>query len=182
VGKAVASEPKAIDCTCVYAGSFDPPTLGHYYMIREGAKRFRRLVVAIGSNSNKESLFTTEEKRRMLVGITKGLPNVSVASYENMFLVKFAEKIGAGCILRGIRNEDDYRYERSMRQTNEDMNKDITAFFLMPPNYLTDISSSTIKGFIGVKGWEDEVKKYVPPEVYEELLAKAKLIRGETSD
>src|SRR5262249_23719795 len=96
----------------VYAGSFDPITLGHVWMIEQGRALFDHLTVAIGINPDKRYRFSLEERLAMLREVTAGFENVAVASYENMFLVRYAEQIGAGFILRGVRNEQDYAYER----------------------------------------------------------------------
>ncbi|EQD53956.1 pantetheine-phosphate adenylyltransferase [mine drainage metagenome] len=156
----------------VYAGSFDPPTNGHVWMIKEGAKLFDKLIIAIGENSEKRYSFSIEQRIEMLKGITKGMDNVSVTYFENMFLVDYAKKIGAKFILRGIRDSKDYEYEKSIRSVNEDIGKSIMTVFLMPPNRLSAVSSSLVKGLVGTAGWERVVKGYVPSAVVGYLKAK----------
>ncbi len=153
----------------VYAGSFDPPTLGHEWMIKQGVTLFDELVVAIGVNPGKRVLFTLEERLAMLGGITAGLSGVRVDSYENRFLVEYAQSIGAKFILRGIRNESDYEYERGMRNVNGDLNPEITTVFLITPKEMGEISSSLAKGMVGPNGWERIVRRYVPEEVFGRL-------------
>jgi phosphopantetheine adenylyltransferase len=85
---------------------------------------------------------------------------------ENRFLVKYAENIGANYILRGIRSEEDYSFERVMRNINGDMNSNITTVFLIPPREIAEVSSSMVKGLIGPDGWREVVNKYVPLPVY----------------
>src|SRR5687768_3215313 len=87
----------------VYAGSFDPITNGHMYMIGEGAKLFDELVVAIGINPDKRYTFTLEERLDFLRKCTGRIKNVRLDNFTNMFLVDYARKIGASYILRGIR-------------------------------------------------------------------------------
>ncbi|MGC9142396.1 MAG: pantetheine-phosphate adenylyltransferase [Candidatus Micrarchaeia archaeon] len=147
---------------CVYAGSFDPPTNGHLWMIEKGSQLFDRLIVAIGINSEKSYTFSVEERIEMLKEITKDISNVEITHFEDKFLVKYAKEIGAEFILRGIRDTKDYEYEKSMRSINEDIDKDITTIFLMPPEKLSKVSSSLVKGLVGSKGWEKIVAKYVP--------------------
>ncbi len=162
--------------TCVYAGSFDPPTNGHVWMIKEGAKLFDKLIVAIGINPEKKYTFTIEERIKMLKSITKGMHNVSIKHFENKFLVDYARSVGAKFILRGIRDAKDYEYEKSMRSVNEDIDKGITTVFLMPPAKLSIVSSSLVKGLVGTSGWERVVKVYVPSIVVKYLKEKHEAI------
>ncbi|MGC8671725.1 MAG: pantetheine-phosphate adenylyltransferase [Candidatus Micrarchaeia archaeon] len=154
---------------CVYAGSFDPPTNGHLWMINKGASIFDKLVVAIGINPSKAYTFSLADRLDMLKHITKNLPNVEVAHFENEFLVRYAKNIGAQFILRGIRDSNDYEYEKSMRSVNEDIEKEITTIFLMPPDKLSKVSSSLVKGLVGTNGWERLVSNYVPNYVFSYL-------------
>ena len=156
---------------CVYAGSFDPLTEGHMYMIKKGAELFERLVVALGANPNKRCAFSTEERLELLRECTSQLPNVEVDWFENLFLVQYAASTGAQYILRGVRSEEDYVYERTMRNINEDLNPGVTTVFLMPPRQISEVSSSFVKGLIGPQGWEDVIRPYVPEPVYRKLLA-----------
>jgi len=160
----------AKETVCVYAGSFDPPTEGHMFMIRKGSELFGRLVVAVGTNPNKRYTFSAEERVEMLRACTRHLENVEVSHFEGLFLVDYAKSIGAGYVLRGIRSQQDYEFERAMRNINEDINPDITTVFLMPPREICEISSSFVKGLVGPRGWQDVIRPYVPQPVYERLL------------
>ncbi len=155
---------------CVYAGSFDPPTNGHMYMITQGARLFDRLIVAVGINPNKTYTFTVEERLEMLRQCVVGLDNVKVESFEGKFLVRYAESVQAGYVLRGIRSLEDYRFEHAMRNVNEDLAPGIATVFLMPPREICEISSSFVKGLIGFEGWKEAIEPYVPAPVYEKLL------------
>jgi len=156
----------------VYAGSFDPITNGHMWMIREGSLLFDEFVVVIGTNPEKNYTFTTEERFHLIEKSIKGIDNVKIASMENRFLVRYAENIGANYILRGIRSENDYSFERVMRNINGDMNSDITTVFLIPPREIAEVSSSMVKGLIGPEDWREVVKKYVPIPVYNFFLER----------
>lgn len=159
----------------VYAGSFDPPTNGHLYMIEVGVKLFDELVVAIGENPKKKRRFTIEERKEMLEEITKSFDNVTVDSFPYMFLVDYAAPIGANYILRGIRNISDLPEEIDNAHYNKDFNPDITTVFIAPPPELIKVKSSdVINNFIGPKGWEEKVKRYVPEAVYRKILEKYK--------
>ena len=116
----------------VYAGSFDPITNGHLWMIKKGAKLFDALIIAIGVNTDKKCTFSLEERLQMIQDSTQDFPNVHISSFENQFLVDYAGSVEAEFILRGIRTGADYEYERGMRHINEDLNPGITTNFLMP--------------------------------------------------
>lgn len=146
---------------CVYAGSFDPPTNGHMWMMREGSRIFDSLIVTIGQNSEKHYTFSLEERMAMLKDLAGGMDNVSVDHYDNMFLVDYARAHGAGFILRSIRDTKDYEYEKGIRNINEDIDRDVITVFLIPPSNIGAISSSLVKGLVGSEGWEKVVSKYV---------------------
>jgi pantetheine-phosphate adenylyltransferase len=157
--------------TAVYAGSFDPPTTGHVWMIEQGARLFSRLVVAVARNPEKHYTFELEQRLVWLREIAARLPNVEIASIENEFLARYAARIGARYVVRGIRNEDDYQYERGMRYVNADLSPTVSTVFLMPPRELCEISSSFVKGMVGPEGWEEVVGRMVPAGVLEGLKA-----------
>ena len=159
----------------VYAGSFDPPTVGHLWMIEQGAALFDRLQVAVGSHPEKRALFSVPERRAMLAEMTAHLRNVEIASFEQQYLIRHAQAIGATFILRGIRSGTDYEYERGMRNVNGDLGPQVTTVFLMPPRGIAEVSSSMVKGLMGPEGWQDVVSSFVPPAVLERLAGKARL-------
>lgn len=154
----------------VYAGSFDPLTIGHVWMIEQGARLFDRLIVAVGVNPDKKPSFPLDERLGMLRESTGSFPKVSVATFSNRYLIHYAESIGATHILRGIRSESDYEFERTMRNINGDLDSHICTVFLMPPRGIAEVSSSMVKGLIGPIGWKAIVRKYVPVPVYRRLL------------
>jgi pantetheine-phosphate adenylyltransferase len=153
----------------VYAGTFDPVTIGHIWMIEQGIRLFDKLIIAVGLNPDKKPDFLLEDRIQLLEKSTTSCKNITIKQYHNKFLVKYAEEVGARYILRGIRNPDDYEYEKTWRLVNGDLSPNITTVFLMPPREIAEISSSTVKGLIGPEGWEEIVRKYVPECVLEKL-------------
>ena len=158
----------------VYAGSFDPLTVGHLWMIEQGVRLFDRLTVAVGVNPDKKYSFPIEDRLNMLQETTRQFPNVSVTSFSNRYLIHYAQHIGATHILRGIRTESDYEFERTMRNINGDLDSAICTVFLMPPHGIAEASSSMVKGLIGPVGWQKIVRKYVPDAVFRRLLKSRK--------
>jgi pantetheine-phosphate adenylyltransferase len=158
--------------TAVYAGSFDPPTNGHLWMIERGLEMFDRLIVAIGSNPSKSYSFCVEERLDLLRASTGMSDRLTIAHFDNRYLVDYAKKMQAKYVLRGIRSPNDYEYERVMRQINADMAPDIITVFLMPPRDMAELSSSMIKSLTGPTGWEETVRRYVPEPVFKALAAR----------
>jgi len=155
----------------VYAGSFDPITLGHLWVIQRAAPLFDQLVVAIGVNPDKKTSFSIQDRLRFIQEATSGIANCTIDSFENKYLVDYANHIGAGYIIRGIRNESDFTYERAMRHINSDLRPEVLTVFLMPPREIAELSSSMVKGMVGPIGWEVVVRRSVPPCVLQALQA-----------
>lgn len=139
-------------------------------MIEQGVNLFDRLVVAVGINPDKKYTFPLDERLNMLRESLQQYRNVSVTSFSNRYLIDYAKSIHATHILRGIRSESDYEYERTMRNINGDLDAAICSVFLMPPRGIAEVSSSMVKGLVGPKGWKKVVRKYVPQPVYRRLL------------
>ncbi|SRR6266704_3535426 len=158
---------------CVYAGSFDPLTVGHLWMIEQGALLFGRLIVALGINPEKHYTFTLEDRLAMLRESLRHFRNVSVTSFSTAYLIDYAQSVGATHILRGIRSESDYEYERTMRNINGDLDSSICTVFLMPPRDIAEVSSSMVRGLVGPRGWQSVVRKYVPVAVYRRFLKRS---------
>lgn len=151
----------------IYAGSFDPPTNGHLWMIERGAELFDELVVVLGANPDKKSFLSAQQRMDALRGMLIGGPaNVRVEKMQGGFLVDFAKRLGATHLLRGIRNTTDFEYEKSMDRMNARMEPAIRTIYLMPPPELEEISSSFVRGFVGVQGWQRWVQASVPANVF----------------
>ena len=139
-------------------------------MVEQGVALFDGLVVAIGTNPEKRYTFSLEDRLAMLRESLKRFRNLSVTSFCNLYLIDYAQEIGATHILRGVRSESDYEYERTMRNINGDLDSGICTVFLMPPRDIAEVSSSMVKGLVGPKGWQRVVREYVPEPVYRHLI------------
>lgn len=151
----------------IYAGSFDPPTLGHLWLIRQGAELFDELVVALAVNPEKTPFLSTKERGDLLRGMVHELPRVRVEVVNHGFLVDFARKVGATHLLRGLRNTPDFEYEKVLARMNHRMDSGIQTVLMVPPSELEEISSTLVRGFVGTPGWERWVAACVPQSVFE---------------
>lgn len=135
-----------------------------------GAELFDELVVVLAVNPDKKGFLPMEVRRELLQQMAAGLPgNVRVEVVPQGFLVDFASRIGATHLLRGIRNTIDFEYEKAMARMNARLQPEIQTVFLMPPSELEEISSSMVRGFVGLPGWERWVKACVPSCVFDSI-------------
>ena len=156
----------------IYAGSFDPLTLGHLWVIRQAAQLFDELTIAIGENPGKNYLFSVEQRKKHVEEAITDLklgPHVSIQVIHNKFLVKYAEETKIPFLVRGIRGPNDFNYEHVMNQVNREMSPNIETIYLIPPSELSQISSSMVKGLVGPEGWEKAIQKYIPINVLADL-------------
>lgn len=162
----------------VIAGSFDPITYGHLGLIKQAMKVVDFLHVVVGHNPSKKYLYTPEERLKLTYDVLMdqwGLEcrrRMKVVLGERELLVKYADRVNADFLIRGIRNTADYTYEADMEAINKDIASDIETVFLMPPRNLSQISSSTVRGLVGFEGSEATIQQYVPPLVYQSLKEK----------
>jgi pantetheine-phosphate adenylyltransferase len=96
----------------VYPGSFDPPTVGHLDIIRRSAALFEKVYVAVLINPAKRVMFPAEMRQTLLARCTRLLPNVEVLS-DTGLLADVMRRLGANCVVIGLRSEADYASERT---------------------------------------------------------------------
>lgn len=156
----------------IYAGSFDPITNGHLWVIDKAATIFDELVVAVGDNPGKNYTFSMDERVDLLKKTLIKYKNIKIDQFSGEFLVNYALNEQASFIVRGIRNNQDYEFEKTLRYVNSDVCSSIDAIFLIPPRDFAEVSSSLVKGFVGTKGWQQIVAKYVPEIVLDKLINK----------
>jgi len=159
----------------IYAGSFDPLTLGHLWVIERAAELFDEVVVAIGENADKKYMFSIKQRQKHIEDAFKQHPikgRIKIAVINNKFLVKYAEENKIGYLIRGIRGPNDFNYEFVMNQVNRELAPKVETIYLIPPKELAGVSSSLVKGLVGPEGWEDAVAHFVPRNVIKDLKKK----------
>ncbi|HUB19978.1 MAG TPA: pantetheine-phosphate adenylyltransferase [Acidobacteriaceae bacterium] len=160
----------------IYPGSFDPVTNGHLDLIARAAKIFDHLVVAILRNSQKNPLFTVEERVAMLSEGTAEFGNVSVSTFDGL-LVDFAREQRAHAVVRGIRAISDYEYEFQMALMNRRLSPDVETIFLMPDAKYSFVSSRLVKEVFRLGG---SVEGLVPKFVIERMKDKSRGVIAES--
>lgn len=155
----------------IYSGSFDIVTEGHLWMIKEGIRLFDKLIVGIGTNPSKQTLFDFKTRKQLLESVCMEFADkVVIEDFGNLALVQFARDKNAAYILRGIRSVSDFDYERMLKNVNTDLDESIETVFLIPPRHLAEVSSSMVKGMLQINGWETIIKRYVPEATRDALI------------
>src|SRR5437762_5190117 len=149
---------------------FDPITLGHLDVIDRGRLLFEHVVVGIGVNPNKTSLFTVDERVEMARHVVSRYPNVSVDAFEGL-TVQYVRRIGAQVILRGLRTLSDMEYEFGMTLTNHRLDPTIETVFLMADGEYSHVSSTLIKQ-VARFGGASALNRFVPQELIEPIMEK----------
>jgi pantetheine-phosphate adenylyltransferase len=152
----------------VYPGSFDPITNGHLDVIKRASRLYDRLVVGVLNSMGKNPLFSAEERKEMIDGQIKDLPNVSCDIFSGL-LVDFAKQNGASVIVKGLRTVADFEYEFQMALLNKALNPEFETMFMMTDSKYSYISSSMVKD---VAKYNGELDGLIPPEVIEKIKDK----------
>lgn len=152
----------------LYAGSFDPITNGHTDLIKRSLKFVDRLVVAVAENTQKQSLFTTEERVALITAALDADDRVEVRAFHGL-LVEFALKNDVPMVIRGLRAVSDFEYEYQMALMNRHLAPSLETVFMVPSLDTTYISSSMVREVAKFGG---DVKSLVHPVVAAALKKK----------
>lgn len=145
----------------IYAGTFDPMTLGHFDLIERSAEIFDSLILAVVVNSTKDTAFRVEDRVAMAREVVAPLENVEVSAFDGL-LVQYARNRGAQVLIRGLRAYSDFEYEFQMALTNRKLAPEIETLFMMPKESHSYVSSSTVRELAGLGG---DVSDFVPEAV-----------------
>ncbi len=152
----------------VYPGSFDPITYGHLDIIKRGLTIFDEIIVAVARNSQKNSLFTTEERVGLIEDVVKEEGRVTVDTFSGL-LIDYVSSCGAHVIIRGLRAISDFEYEFQIAQMNSTIGQQIETLFMMTSLQYGYLSSSIVKEVCSLNG---DIDKFVPPEIKKALRQK----------
>lgn len=154
----------------VYAGSFDPVTYGHLDIIERASKLFDKIIIAVGTNPGKKTLFSLEERVQLIKEVTKGLNYVEVCPFSGL-LVDYLKMRKVRFVLRGLRALSDFEAEFQAAVTNRKLNLDVDSVFIMTSAEYFFLSSSLVKEVASMGG---DVSMFVPKPVENALKGKFK--------
>ena len=154
--------------TCIFAGTFDPFTVGHKAVVDKLIKRKRKVIITVGENPEKEPFFSAEERKRIIKAAFKGNKAVTVIVYsgERTEYKKTLEKLKAKEYYRGIRNFADFEYEKKAEEKNKELYPDIETRYIAVKKY-SYVSSTLVKERIKKNL---DVKKYIPKRAYKTFI------------
>jgi pantetheine-phosphate adenylyltransferase len=152
----------------VYAGSFDPPTLGHLDLIERASALFSDVIVGIGRHPTRNPLFSVEERTTLVSSVASHLANVTVEAFDGL-LIQFCEQRGARVIVRGLRAATDFEYELQIAHANADLDPQVDTIFLPTRTKNGFISASLVREIASHGG---DVSRYAPRAVCEALAVK----------
>lgn len=146
---------------CLFPGTFDPVTLGHTDIINRALPLFDKLVIGIGRNTNKEPMFSEEQRLEWLREIYKDNPCVEAVVYEGL-TVDCCKKVNANFILRGIRYVNDFEYEKAIADMNRSIANHIETVFLTCLPQFTSVASTLVRDVLRNGG---DVSQFLPAAV-----------------
>ncbi len=145
----------------LFPGSFAPFTIGHQSIVDRALPLFDKIIIAIGVNTNKNQHFTIDQKMQWIKSVYSNNPKIETKQYEGL-TVDFCKQENANYILRGLRDSDDFKFEKDIAQMNQDLNPDIETIFIITPSNISHISSSIVRDIIKNGG---DVSKFLPKEI-----------------
>jgi len=153
--------------TAIYPGSFDPLTKGHQSIALRAASLFPHLIVAVGKNADKRTMFSVKQRVDFIKKTFENVKNISVVAYNGL-TVDFCKQNAIDYIVRGVRSDMDWGVESSIASANKILYPAVeTVFLLTEPQYI-GISSSVVRDIFNNKG---DVSAFLPQEVMDLLDA-----------
>lgn len=149
----------------VFPGSFDPITTGHLDIVKRALPLFDEIIVAIGHNDKKKTLFSLTQRKEWLDAVFASEKRITCDIYEGL-TVNYCKSKNANYILRGIRTAADFEYEKTIAHINNSLHGNIETIFILSTPDLSFVSSSIVREIIKAKG---NASKYVPSEIAQSL-------------
>ena len=145
----------------IFPGSFDPITIGHVDIIQRALPLFDKIIISVGSNSEKKYFFNLEKRIQWIKKVFIKNPKIEVKSY-NKLTVQFAKDSNARFLIRGLRNISDFEFEKTMAHANSELNPSIESVFLLTKPKYSFITSTVVRDTIRNDG---DYWKFVPNQV-----------------
>lgn len=150
----------------VFAGTFDPFTLGHSDIVKRASKIFDKVIVAVASDNNKSLTRPIETRMEIVKVSVDGIKGVCVEAFDG-FLADFVKKVGADVIIRGLRNGFDFEYERPLCEVYREQNTDLECLYLIADRNVSHISSSIVRQIVSLGG---NIGGYICPNAEKLIL------------
>lgn len=154
----------------VYPGTFDPITLGHEDIVRRAADLFDEVIVAVAGSTNKNTLFTLDERVQLAKGLFEINANIRVVGFDGL-LMQFVQLQGAQIVIRGLRAASDFEYEFQLAGMNRKLYPKLETLFMTPSEEYMFVSSSLVREVARLGG---DVNQFVAPSVEAAILKKLK--------
>ncbi len=154
-----------INKEAIFAGTFDPITLGHINIIKKALKRFNKITILVAVNENKKPTYSLKDRIKFIKLSTKGIRGIKVDSTIGL-TVNYAKKHNIKYLIRGLRNAKDFEYENNMKIINHKLNNDITTIIYKADKSVKDISSSKVKD---LKKKGEDLSPYVSSKIIKYL-------------
>ncbi|NOU25372.1 MAG: pantetheine-phosphate adenylyltransferase [Methylotenera sp.] len=152
----------------VYPGTFDPITLGHEDIVRRAADLFDEVIVAVAGSTNKNTLFSLEERVALANSVFAHASNIKVVGFSGL-LMQFVQDQGAKMVIRGLRATSDFEYEFQLAGMNRKLYPQFETLFLTPSEQFMFISSSLVREVATLGG---DVHAFVSPLVEDAIKVK----------
>lgn len=152
----------------VYPGTFDPITLGHEDIVRRAADLFDLVIVAVAGSTNKNTLFTLEERVALAQSVFGNASNIKVVGFSGL-LMQFVQDQGAKMVIRGLRAASDFEYEFQLAGMNRKLYPQFETLFLTPSEQFMFISSSLVREVAVLGG---DVQAFVSDAVKDAIKQK----------
>lgn len=143
--------------TALFAGTFDPFTIGHYSIVKRALPMFDKIIIGIGTNSGKKCMFSVEERTKAIEKVFADETRVEVKVY-NCLTMDFAKEVGTGVLLRGVRSTKDFEYEREIADLNLRLGGIETVLLISEPEHAST-SSSIVRELIT---YGKDVSEFLP--------------------
>lgn len=150
---------------CVFAGTFDPFTVGHHDVVEKCLEMFDGVIIAVLENANKAPMFSKEDRLGFIKKLYENEERVTVKSSDKL-LVDFMREEGVNVNVRGLRNSDDYKYETEMHYFNSDMYPELITVYLPAPKDVMYVSSTALRSLMRANA---DISSYVPEKIAKDV-------------
>ena len=163
---------------CVFAGTFDPPTVGHKNVIDTCLKMFEEVVVAVMENTDKRPSLTSEQRLALLTKLYKGQPRVKIICF-NGAAVDLLEQENTVFYVRGVRNTVDFEYENQNFFASKKLKKNLVTIYIPAEQETLHVSSTLVKNSVKFK---KDFTEYIPAEILDDFLTIQKQTNANNSN